>query len=272
MTEQLTNMDGLQRWMLEALIAPGLVDREALADTLLPGAHLDAAECLSVYQRSYILRLRKCLIEQFPATCHALGEGLFCDFADEYLRTCPSDSYTLYELGRRFPVWIEENRPDRDQPEAERESWIDFMVDLASYERALFHLFDAPGHEGNSWPTPDVADDALVLLPGLVLARYRYPAAWYYHEVRAGKSPPQPAPAPQYVAIVRKDYQTTTFPLSPLHFRFLQSVRQTASIDEALGEIARWSQQPLERARQSWQADVRAGWIQAGFFIQRSDS
>ena len=27
----------------------------------------------------------------------------------------------------------------------EREDWIDFMVDLARYERELFRLFDAPG-------------------------------------------------------------------------------------------------------------------------------
>ncbi|MFP3656554.1 DNA-binding domain-containing protein, partial [Burkholderia sp. SIMBA_052] len=82
---------------------PDGVDADTIAATLLPGPKLSASACLAIYQRSYILRLRKCLEEQFPASYHALGAALFADFADEYLRACPSDSYTLHELGRRFP-------------------------------------------------------------------------------------------------------------------------------------------------------------------------
>lgn len=262
----------MQRWMMEALITPGMVDRASVAGTFKPGAHIDAAACLGIYQRSYILRLRKCLIEQFPATAHALGEDLFCDFADEYLRSCPSDSYTLYELGRRFATWIVDNRPDKDLADSERESWIDFMIELASYERALFHLFDAPGHEGKPWPKGDEADADLTLLPSLVLAHYRFPVAWYYHEVRAGKSPPHPGPAPQYVAVARRDFQTTTYPLSPFHYRFLNAVKELGGIDVALEDLAAWSQRPIEDVRHSWRTDVRQGWIDAGFFIRRGDA
>jgi len=260
------SMEAYQRWMFEALVAPRSADRAQIDAILLPGAHIDATAALAIYQRSYILRLRKCLEEQFPATCHALGEGLFCDFADEYLRTCPSDSYTLYELGRRFPAWLEENRPDRDAAPEARESWIDFMVDLASYERALFHLFDAPGPEGKTLPALEATDNALTLEPSLVLASYRFPVAWYYHEVRAGKTPPVPAPTPQAVAIVRRDFQTTTYPLSPLHFRFLTLVREQGGINQALEAIANWTGRPLEAVQQSWRTEVRAPWIMAGFF------
>ena len=105
-------LPGLQRWMLDALFAPERADADVVATTLLPGPRLPAAACLAIYQRSYILRLRKCLEEQFPACRHALGAGLFADFADEYLRACPSDSYTLHELGRRFPQWLQDSRPD----------------------------------------------------------------------------------------------------------------------------------------------------------------
>jgi len=262
----------MQRWMMEALIAPRMVDGASVNSTFKAGAHIDAAACLGIYQRSYILRLRKCLIEQFPATAHALGEDLFCDFADEYLRSCPSDSYTLYELGRRFATWISDNRPDKDLEASEREAWIDFMIDLASYERALFHLFDAPGHEGKPWPTGHEPDEDLVLLPSLALGQYRFPVAWYYHEVRAGNSPPHPGPAPQYVAIARRDFQTTTYPLSPFHHRFLMVVKERGSIDAALKDLAAWSKRPLEDVRHSWRTDVRQGWIGAGFFVRREDT
>lgn len=262
-------LDDLQRWMLGALVAPGSVDRQAVAETLLPGARLDAAACLAIYQRSYVLRLRLCLGEQFPATRHALGRALFDDFADEYLRVCPPDSYTLYELGRRFADWMEATRPDRDLPADERESWIDFMVDLARYERELFRLFDAPGHEGRPWPDLACDDRALVLQPCLALARYRYPVAWYYHEVRTGRGPDFPPEAPSHVVILRRDYQTATYPVSPLHYRFLESVRENASIDQALREIAVSTGRALEEVERSWVTEVRRPWVDAGFFVAR---
>ena len=262
-------LGAMQRWMLEALIKPGKQDPSTLEKILLPGPMLNVAACLAIYQRSYVLRLRKCLQEQFPATRFALGSALFDDFADEYLRDCPSDSYTLYELGRRFPDWLEQTRPDRQLPEQEREHWINFMVDLAHYERQLFRLFDAPGNEGLAWPGHETDDDSLGLQPELVLAQYRYPVAWFYHEVRAGRAPELPAQALQHYAIARRDYHTTTYPVSALHFRFLGTVRRLGRIGLALEDIAAQAQRPLDTITQSWAMEVRRPWIEAGFFIQR---
>jgi hypothetical protein len=259
----------LQRWLLEALVAPGKFDRSAIADTVLPGPMLDAAGCLAIYQRSYILRLRKCLAEQFPATRYALGDALFDDFADTYLRAYPSDSYTLYELGRRFTAWLEETRFDSDRPTQDREDWIDFMVDLACYERELFRLFDAPGHEGQPWPDTTADDSSLILQPCLSLAQYRYPVAWYYHEVVAERSPRFPPQAPLYAVLLRRDYRTTTYPVSALHYRFLTSIQRGRDINAALLEIAEWTQRPIAAVRQSWAAEVRGPWLEAGFFVMR---
>jgi hypothetical protein len=264
------SLDALQRWMLDALIDPRRVDREAINATVLPGAHLPAAACLAIYQRSYVLRLRRCLCEQFPATRHALGDALFNDFADEYLRACPSDSYTLSQLGRRFAAWLSQARPDRDLPEDERADWIDFMVDLAHYERELFRLFDAPGHEGEPWPSVDSDDSRLILQPCLALAQYRYPVAGYYHEVRAGRRPEFPAPSPTHLVIARRDHHTTTYPVSPLHRHFLALVGEHGSVERALAEIAAWVQRPLDAVMHSWTTEVRGPWIEAGFFIERA--
>lgn len=263
-------LDGLQRWMLDALIAPGGVDAHAVASTLLPGPKLSAAACLAIYQRSYILRLRKCLEEQFPASCHALGTRLFADFADEYLRACPSDSYTLYELGRRFPQWLEDNRPDGDQPLEEREAWIDFMIDLAAYERELYRLFDAQGHEGKPWPDAAADDAALILQPCLALAEYRYPVAWYYHEVRAGRSPKFPAALPSYVVILRRDYLTHTYPVTRLHYRFLSLLNEIGDVSRSLETIAAEAGKPVDEVRRSWRNEVRQPWLDAGFFVERT--
>jgi len=261
----------VQRWMQDALVAPDKLDLQSLTEILLPGAQLDVAGCLAIYQRSYTLRLRKCLAEQFRATRYALGDTLFDDFADAYLQACPSDSYTLNELGRRFPGWIEDTRPDHDQPEAEREDWINFMVDLANYERVLFQCFDAPGHEGQPWPDTKTDDRTLILQPCLVLATYRYPVAWYYHGVRDGQSPSYPSRSPLNVVVVRRDYQTTTYPISALHYRFLTATQLLGSVESALADIAVWAQRSIEAVTQSWITEVRSPWIEAGFFIARAD-
>lgn len=263
-------LQSLQRWMLDALIAPDGTDADTIADTFLPGPKLSPSACLAIYQRSYILRLRKCLEEQFPASRHALGSTLFADFADEYLRAYPSDSYTLHELGRRFPKWLEDNRPDRDQPPERRESWIDFMIDLASYERDLYRLFDAPGHEGRPWPDVSVDDDALMLQPCLALVEYRYPVAWYYHEVGAGRSPQFPAAMPSYAVILRRDFLAHTFPVTRLHYRFLSLVKQTRNLQGSLEAIAAESEFPIDDVWRSWRGEVRRSWLEAGFFVEKT--
>jgi hypothetical protein len=260
----------LQRWMLGALIAPDGVDADTIAATLLPGPKLSPSACLAIYQRSYILRLRKCLEEQFPASCHALGTTLFADFADEYLRACPSGSYTLHELGRRFPEWFEENRPDRDQPPERRESWIDFMVDLAGYERDLYRLFDARGHEGRPWPDMLADDGTLTLQPCLALVEYRYPVAGYYHEVRAGRSPQFPIAMHSYAVILRRDFRTHTYPVTRLHHRFLSLVGQTRHVPASLEAIAAEAGYPVDEVWRSWRHEVRRPWLEAGLFVERT--
>ena len=268
MTAQVA-LDALQQWMLSTLTAPRAVDAARIDDVFLPAARIDAAASLAIYQRSYILRLRQCLAEQFPATRHALGAALFADFAAEYLRDCPSNSYTLYDLGLRFPDWIERNRPDRDAAPEAREHWIDFMVDLAHYESALFQLFDAPGHEGG-WPGVDCDDASLVLQPCLRLAIYRYPVAAYYHDVRAGRAAALPPPAPSAVAILRRGLQTSTYPVTPLHHRFLRTLQCGGGIADALADISQWTGRDAAAVARSWRDDVRRPWIDAGFFVVRA--
>jgi hypothetical protein len=255
--------------MISTLLEPQRAQREAIADLLAPGPKLDAAGCLAIYQRSYILRLRQCLEEQFPATRRLLGDALFRDFADAYLRDRPSDSYTLFELGRRFPNWLDESRPDRDEPLEAREAWIDFMVDLTHYERELYRLFDAEGHEGEDWPNAETPDADLALQPCLSLQEYRYPVALYHHGARAGGDAEIPEARRSFVVISRKDYQITAFPVTELHHRFLRAIQTLGGVTRALGDIAAWTRRPCADVERSWRDDVRAAWLNAGFFVSK---
>lgn len=265
-----TPLESLQRWMQNALIFPSRTDGEETGRVVKPSPRLSAPEQLAIYQRSYYLRLLRCMEEQFPALRHALGEGLFCDFAREYLAQLPSASYTLYELGGRFPGYLESARPDRDKPEGERERWIDFMVDLAQCERDLFVMFDAPGHEGRPFADAGVPDDRLRLQPCLRLHEYRFPVSRYYHQVREEKHPALPPAGRTWVVLVRKDYVTRTFPLPEPHYRLLGKLAAGMGVAQALGSVAGESGRSFAEIDRVWSGEdgLRRHWIEAGFFIE----
>jgi hypothetical protein len=263
-----TSLPEVQRWMQDALRFPGGIGPDEIERQFAATGRFDAAAGLAVYQRGYILRIASCMREQFPALCHALGRGLFDDFVADYVRERPPESHTLYDLGRRFTDFLEESRPDRGA--TDREGWIDFMVDLARFERQVFALFDAPGHEGKALAGPATPDERLRLQPAFVLGAYNYPVHLYYHAVRRGEPAALPPAEPSFVALVRTDYVTRTIPLAEPHFVFL-STMTGGGVEDGLEAVARHLALPVDSVRRSWrdEAGVRSRWLDWGFFVAR---
>jgi hypothetical protein len=260
-----TALAAAQRRMHDALVFPG--GDPAAAHALFAGdGRLGAAGGLAIYQRGYGLRIAACMRAQFPALCHALGRDLFDDFVADYIRDCPPTRHTLYDLGRRFAGWMETNRPDG----AAREAWIDFMIDLARFEYAVFAMFDAEGHEGQAFATADTPDAALRLQPAFALGRYDFPVAGYYHAVRRGEDPPLPDRAPNCIALVRTDYVTRTVPLSETHHDFLAEMQAGANVETALAEVSARLGLDITEVRRSWRdpQGSRDRWIEWGFFVE----
>jgi hypothetical protein len=268
-----SELASVQRWMHEALVFPRRTSREAVDAQLASFPGLSGAEGLAIYQRGYFLRIASCMREQFPALCHALGEPLFNDFVAEYIRERPPESHTLYDLGRRLPAFLDESRPDRDQPPEEREVWIDFMVDLARFERQMFVMFDAPGHEGKPFATPETPDARLRLQPAFAIGAYRFPVAAYYHAVRQKQPAELPPAEPSYAALVRTAYVTRTLVLSELDHLFLNAMLDGGGVDEGIDAVARYLNASPDEVRCSWASaqGSRRRWIDGGFFIDRAD-
>ncbi len=206
--------------------------------------------------------------EQFPALCHALGAPLFDDFVADYIRDRPPESHTLYDLGRRFPAWLADNRPDRDLPADERETWIDFMIDLARFERQVFVLFDAPGHEGRPFADAETPDVRLRLQPCFDVGAFDFPVPAYYHSVRQKQEAPLPPAGRSFAALVRTDYVTRTIPLTEPQYLFLEAMAAGASVKGASEAVARHQGTTAEEVAESWRASgQRRRWIDWGFFI-----
>lgn len=255
----MTALAAVQRTMHDALIDPSDPSAQAL---FLSDGRLGAAGGLAIYQRGYFLRLAACMREQFPALCHALGRALFDDFVADYIRDCPPERHTLYDLGRRFPSWMEANRPDR----ASREAWVDFMIDLARFEYAAFTMFDAHGHEGQPFATMATADHALRLQPAFALGSYGFPVASYYHAVRRGEAPLLPAPVPSHFALVRLEYLTRTVALDAMQHALLDALQAGSTVAAALTQLRARYKLTREDVDRLWH-DARPRWIEWGFFV-----
>lgn len=261
-----SSLNIIQNWMKHNLMFPRDTSTAEVDGLLLASKRLSAEQRLGVYQRSYYLRILKCMREQFPALCYALGDELFNDFARDYLQCYPSESYTLYALGTRFPDYLQQTRPDKDL--AEQEQWIDFMLDLATYELDLFLMFDAPGHEDKAYATITTADDDLQLQSCFKLGCYDFPVAGYYHDVKDDRAPEFPAAKKSMIAMVRNNYRTHTFALKHTHYILLKAMSEGHSVSQALATVADKTGIPLTSIIQSWHhpQGIRQRWIIEGYF------
>lgn len=274
MTEQTASnstLEQLQGFMQAALLQQGPLPDAEVAQHIAPSAHLSPIQSLAIYQRGYFSRLQQCMQNQFKALHHALGPELFADFAREYLRATPSRYPTLALLGQDFASYLQNTRPDAAA--AEKEVWIDFMVDLAQFEWMLYSLFDAVGAEQSGYAGVEQADDPRLRLQACVrLCYFRFPVNVYYQQVARAENPEFPDARAVYLALVRTNYRIGIFSLLPAQHHFLHQTQQLQprqNITDALHDTARVFHRTDEIARQAWQT-WRHDWLQAGFFVVNS--
>jgi hypothetical protein len=254
----------MQSWMQSALIRPdGRTTTAAPEHLVNESSRLTAARHLSIYRLSYIARLRECMKNQFSALAYALGEELFQMFADQYLDAHPSGSYTLNDLGRRFPDFLEETRPDAAGEE--KESWIDFIIQLAQFEYTLSVIFDEDSDEETRPATDSAPDERLKLAPALRLFQHRYPVCRYYLDVTRKKEPELPFEEESYSAVTRNDYRLSLLEIKPAQYYFLDVLAKGGSVAEAKEHFVGNYGFDAERLDNAW-SRWRETFIAAGFF------
>jgi hypothetical protein len=285
----MADLDRIQRWMQTVIMHPGGV-AEGIASSvarqhlnvgpalveqvITPSRALTAMDRLSIYSSAYYARLLDCLREEFPVLVHALGEEIFDAFALDYLEKYPSQSYTLNDLATRFPVYLAETRPAKDNDDSPGTEWPDFLIDLATLELTFNQIFDGPGVEAEGvldtakldgigpeqWP-----EARLVPAPCLRLLRLRYPVHEYYSAVRRNLDPPPPNPADTLLAITRCNYVVRHYSLCRPEFDVLQALMAGQPVAEAIYLAA----QTLDMELDHLAANIRRwfqSWTANGFF------
>lgn len=275
------DLAALQQWLFSRIALPpdngGDDDSPGTSqveDHIARSQALSSDERLAIYQQAYVARLLEVLRHEFSILHRALGERLFDQFAIEYLRNCPSESYTLAHLGNRFVEFLESTRPgEATSPE---ESWADFIIDLARLERTVNQVFDGPGSEDLT-PlqagelarlSPEEFEHArLTTNPSLNLIRTRFPINDFFSSLLRDERPSIPEPTTSYTAVSRIHYRTRRHPLSEPQYLLLHALQHGANVGEALEIAVRTSEGDLDamaRQVERWFAE----WTAAGYFLR----
>jgi hypothetical protein len=140
-----------QRTMARAVMQPmslrnnlkrGGVDRGAEEGIALvkPNSRLSSAERLEIYNRSYWSRVLDALGEDFPGVRAVVGAKRFEQIRRRYLDDCPSESFTMRNLGQHLAAWMERNR-------ALMGTNYEIALEMARLEWAEIESFDAAEYE-----------------------------------------------------------------------------------------------------------------------------
>jgi len=128
----ITAPEGVVRGAAE-LHREGALESEDLSFLVSPNDRLGSAAQLDIYADMYFHRLRDCLAEDFPVLVTRLGDARFHNLVTDYLLAHPPTHFSLRELGRALPGFLESHALEREFPA---------LIDLARLEWARADVFD----------------------------------------------------------------------------------------------------------------------------------
>jgi len=251
MPRDIPELDQVERWMQTVIMDPGgvgsgLVGQAAreilpgfetkLEDLILPSKQLNALQRLSIYGEMYFWRVTEILAKEFPTVQHLVGEERFGTLVKDYVTGHPSTHYSLTRLGSRFSAYLADdadNLPHRE-----------FAADIATVERAMEDVFDAPRAEPIQYedltaiPTERWGGVRLQTIPALRLLQLDYPVNAYITAVRENRHLDIPGTAPAFVAVYRHHYRVWRVDLDAQRFTILAALRDGESLGSALDSCA----------------------------------
>ena len=180
------NLKNTQKWLHEVVTHPNGIHNGAFntliegkkwnVDSVIsPSKTLTSEERIHIYHNSYFARLIECFKSEYKGLLNALGDEMFEHFTWCFLQEHPSTSYTLNDLGKRFPEYLEKTLTESIKIE-EADDWQLFIIDMAKYERIYTEVFNGCGHE-NIHSNDLFEIEPPKLSPSVALLKLKFPIA-----------------------------------------------------------------------------------------------
>jgi len=117
-------------------VAPDGRSLHAVANKIIkPNSRLTSFERMEIYNRQYWFRVLAGFAEDFPGLRAVLGTRAFDKLAQAYLKDCPSQSFTMRNIGSQLEAWLKKH-PKFAGPKQH------LAVDMARLEWADINAFD----------------------------------------------------------------------------------------------------------------------------------
>jgi hypothetical protein len=275
--QPLTRQEGMRRRTRDGRSVKA--ESEAL---IKPNRALSSFERLEIYNRQYWFRVLSSFAEDFSGLRTVVGGRKFEGLMRAYLTECPSESFTLRNLGSRLEEWLLSNP-----------QWItprySLALDMVRLEWAHIEAFDG-GYEPNLTPA-DIESAGLdlrvSLQPYIRLLELTYPVddlliEVHDHEGNSDTSSnsarqrqfrrrirhyKQPEPERIYLAVHRMDDSAYYKRLQLESFRMLNALSKQKPLEQAIDiafENSSMPEQERMNAIQHWFGN----WAELGWFCR----
>jgi hypothetical protein len=270
---------------MRALLPGGQSMRRYVARYIKPNDLLTSFERLEIYNQQYWFRVLGGMAEDFPGLRAILGQRRFDDMCRAYLTECPSQSFTLRNLGSRLEGWLLRNP-----------NWIRgkklLTLDMVRLEWADIEAFDAAAEPILRLEDLNAASAAMLSLrvqPYIQLLELHYPVDDLVLELRKdedavgfasnamaqhrkrGKVQIVAALRPKqiYLVIHRIDFSVYFRRIEAEEYAMLQALRAGKSIKSAIG-VAFQGSSVNEFDRAGYVRNCFQIWATLGWFCQPS--
>jgi hypothetical protein len=278
--QPLTASERMRKRMLDGRPVQEIVER-----IVKPNDRLTSCERLEIYNRVYWFRILSSLAEDFPGLRSIVGQHRFDKLLVAYLSDCPSESFTLRNLGSRLGPWL---RDHQESLGANR----GIALDMVRLEWADIEAFD-----GAEWPKLSAADlsnlgedSVFHLQPSLRLLDLSFPVDDLLLSIRDAEEKTEeqgsdiasnvvleraprsrsrhlslPKPKKTCLAVHRQEFTVYFKRLDPEAFALLRALEQGKTLGEAVEASVSWTHKRVERITEKLH-DWFANWAELGWF------
>jgi hypothetical protein len=249
------------------------------ADAIIrPNDRLTSFERLEIYNRQYWFRLYSCFEEDFPGLQAIVGRAKFDALMRAYLTDCPSESFSLRNLGSRLEAWLQLH------PEQLGAHPV-LATDMVRLEWAHIEAFDSEERTSAEDLAGIDEHSTLRLQPYIRVLALSYPVDDLLLQVRTENGSAASstnnasvarkrrhvrhvatlAPKPIHLAVHRLENSVWYKPLSPEEFHLLAAVIAGKTLGDAIDLALAASPLP-EDHRPGFLQEAFANWAMLGWF------